>query len=148
MLRTGTVVAMTNASLVLLALTVVAVQPLAAALFVIPLVTAFLAYRAYINQRQQNEGLEMLYRSTQILQLNPSLDQALQSLLEHTRAMFRADVAEITLLPMGPGPAELLRTVAGPGKISETMKPIGPTLDDPALAQAVEQRHVLLLTPG
>ncbi len=145
MLRTGTVVAMTNASLVLLALTVVAVQPLAAALFVVPLATAFLAYRAYIAQRQQNEGLEMLYRSTRILQLNPSLDTALQSLLDHTRTMFRADIAEITLLPNVEDGAELLRTTAGPGHASSTMRPIGRAFDDPLLAVAVDERRALLV---
>jgi diguanylate cyclase (GGDEF)-like protein len=147
MLATGTVVAMTNASLVLLALTVVAVQPLAALLFVIPLATAFVAYRAYISQRQTNEGLEMLYRSTRILQLNPELDSALQSLLEHTRQMFRADLAEITLLPTGDAANDLLRTTAGPGTASEVMRPIGAGFDDPLLQRAVTERRALLV-PG
>jgi diguanylate cyclase (GGDEF)-like protein len=147
MLRTGTVVAMTNASLVLLALTVVAVQPFATVLFVIPLVTAFLAYRAYIAQRQQNEGLEMLYRSSRILQLNPQLDNALQSLLEHTRKMFRADIAEITLLPSGDPDAEFLRTTAGPGSASETMRPMGHEFDDPLLGRAIAEGHAILV-PG
>ncbi len=145
MLRTGTVVAMTNASLVLLALTVVAVNPPAAALFVIPLVTAFLAYRAYIAQRQQNEGLEMLYRSSRILQLNPHLDSALQSLLDHTRKMFRADVAEITILPTSDAGTDLLRSTAGPGDTSSTMRPAGRVLDDALLALAVDQRRALLV---
>ena len=143
MLRTGTVVAMTNASLVLLALTIVAVNPPAAALFVIPLATAFLAYRAYLAQRKENEGLEMLYQSTRILQLNPELDHALQSLLDHTRTMFRADLAEITLLPGGDGGNQLLRTTAGPGDAAETLRPIGTAFDDPLLALAVGEGRVL-----
>jgi diguanylate cyclase (GGDEF)-like protein len=148
MLKTGTVVAMTNASLVLLALTVVAVNPPAAALFVIPLLTAFLAYRAYIAQRQQNEGLEMLYRSTRILQLNPQLDSALQSLLDHIRTMFRADVAEITLLPMSDAPADLVRSTSGPGPEAQTMRPIGRAFDDPLLGLAVRERRALLVPGG
>jgi diguanylate cyclase (GGDEF)-like protein len=144
MLRTGTVVAMTNASLVLLALTVVAVNPPAAFLFVIPLVTAFLAYRAYIAQRQQNEGLEMLYRSTRILQLNPQLDSALQSLLDHTRTMFRADIAEITLLPTGDVGTDVLRSTAGPGEAGLTMRPIDREIDDPVLQFVLDRRRAIL----
>ena len=40
----------------------------------------------------------MLYESTRILQRSPQIDQALVSLLDHARRMFRADVAEICLL--------------------------------------------------
>jgi diguanylate cyclase (GGDEF)-like protein len=144
MLASGTIVGMTNASLVLLALTVLAVNPLAAGLVAIPLVTAFLAYRAYVAQRKHNEGLEMLYRSTRILQLNPQLDDALQSLLQHARRTFRADIAEITLLPGG-GSGDLLRITAGPGDATGPIRAIGPDFDDPLLGQAVNERRVLMV---
>ena len=143
MLETGTVVAMTNASLVLLALTVVAVNPLAAALFVIPLATAFLAYRSYISQRQQHEGLEMLFESTRILQRSPQLDSALLSLLDHARKMFRADVAEITLLPARAGRRSAAHDRRARRRQRRRCGRSAPTFDDPLLARAVDRapRH-------
>ena len=45
-------------------------------LFVLPTVTAALAYRAYISERQQHESIELLYESTRILQRSPELDTA------------------------------------------------------------------------
>jgi hypothetical protein len=70
----------------------------------------------------------------------------LQSLLEHTRQMFRADLAEITLLPTGDAANDLLRTTAGPGTASEVMRPIGAGFDDPLLQRAVTERRALLVT--
>ena len=100
MLRIGTIVSTTNASLALMGLTVVWEQTSAAWLLVVPTVTASLAYRAYISERQRHEALEMLHESTLILQRSPHLDAALVSLLDHARKMFRASVAEISLLPV------------------------------------------------
>ena len=45
----------------------------------------------------------MLYESTLILQRSPQLDTALSRLLDHARKMFRADVAEIRLMPRQEG---------------------------------------------
>ena len=94
---------LTNASLALMCLTVLWANPRSAWLFVVPTVTAALAYRAYISERQQHESIELLYESTRILQRSPQLDTALVSLLDHARKMFRADVAEIRLLPRHEG---------------------------------------------
>ena len=134
MMETGIIVATTNASLALLAVTVAADRPDTVALFAIPIATAFFAYRAYISQRQQHRGLEMLYESTQILQRSPQVDSALLSLLGHVRTMFRADVAEITLLPIRAG-EHVLRTTVGPGSDVGAMHPIGRELDDALLQQ-------------
>jgi hypothetical protein len=79
MLRTGLVIALANASLALLAIVVLGNRPDAWLLFGVPLAVAFLAYRAYVDQRQQKEGLEMLYQSTRILQRSPTVDRALRS---------------------------------------------------------------------
>ena len=98
MLKIGIVVSLTNASLALMGLTVLWDNPGSAWLFVLPTITAALAYRAYISERQQHESIELLYESTRILQRSPQLDTAIVSLLDHARKMFRADVAEIRLL--------------------------------------------------
>ena len=69
------------------------------ALLVVPLLTVFLAYRAYVSEREKHERLELLYQSSRILQHSPELDSALVALLEHAREMFRAERAEVLLWP-------------------------------------------------
>ncbi len=140
MLKIGIVVSLTNASLALLALTVLWADPASIWLFALPIVTAALAYRAYISERQQHESIELLYESTRILQRSPELDTALISLLDHARKMFRADVAEIRLLPRREGD-DILRCQVGPGGTSTVMEPVGPALDDPILIRAVAERQ-------
>ena len=71
MLKIGIVVSLTNASLALLALTVLWADPASIWLFALPIATAALAYRAYISERQQHESIELLYESTRILQRSP-----------------------------------------------------------------------------
>ena len=139
MLKLGIVVSLTNASLALMALTVLFSNPESVWLFVLPTVTAALAYRAYISERQQHESIELLYESTRILQRSPQLDTALVSLLDHARKMFRADVAEIRLLPRKEGD-DILRCQVGPGDRIEVMQPMGPSLEDPILIRAVTER--------
>ena len=144
MLKIGIVVSLTNASLALMALTVLWANPESIWLFLLPTVTAALAYRAYISERQQHESIELLFESTRILQRSPQLDTALVSLLDHARKMFRADVAEIRLLPRHAGD-EVLRCQVGPGDAVEVMQPVGPTLDDPILMRAVTERQGRLI---
>ena len=57
----------------------------------------FLAYRAYVSEREKHERLEMLYESSRILQHSPELDVSLAALLGHARTMFRAEIAEVVL---------------------------------------------------
>ncbi|HXU85980.1 MAG TPA: EAL domain-containing protein [Verrucomicrobiae bacterium] len=144
MLLMGAVVSLTNTSLALLLITVLFVEPAAALLFAVPILAVFVAYRAYVSERQQHEGLEMLYESTRILQRSPQIDQALVSLLDHARRMFRAEIAEASLLPQIEG-QEILRTRVGPGEAVDMMSPIGTTLDDPRLVRCVAERRAFLV---
>jgi diguanylate cyclase (GGDEF)-like protein len=147
MLLMGAVVSLTNTSLALLLITVLFVQPAAALLFAVPIIAVFVAYRAYVSERQQHEGLEMLYESTRILQRSPEIDRALVSLLDHARKMFRAEVAEVSILPQGAG-QEVLRTRVGPGDEIEMMKPVGFALDDTKLVQCVSERRAFIVAHG
>ncbi|TMF34205.1 MAG: EAL domain-containing protein [Chloroflexi bacterium] len=144
MLLMGTVVSLTNTSLALLLITVLFVEPAAALLFAVPIAAVFVAYRAYVSERQQHEGLEMLYESTRILQRSPQIDQALVSLLDHARRMFRAEVAEVCLLAQVEG-MEILRTNVGPGEAVQMMQPIGTALDDPQLVTCLTERRAFIV---
>ena len=147
MLLMGSIVSLTNTSLALLVITVLFVEPQAALLFAVPIVAVFVAYRAYVSERQQHEGLEMLYESTRILQRSPEIDRALVSLLDHARKMFRADVAEVSLLPQVEG-QDVLRTSVGPGDAIQMMESIGKELDDPRLVQCLSERRAFVVTRG
>ena len=147
MLLMGAVVSLTNTSLALLVITVLFVEPSAALLFAVPIIAVFVAYRAYLSERQQHEGLEMLYESTRILQRSPQIDQALVSLLDHARKMFRAEIAEVSILPQIDG-QEVLRTSVGPGDLVQMMQPIGIALDDPLLVRCVAERRAFLIANG
>ena len=85
MVQFGAMVALANTSLALLAVSVMWIEPRAVWLLVVPLVTMFLAYGAYVSEREKHERLELLYQSSRILQHSPELDSALVALLDHAR---------------------------------------------------------------
>ena len=147
MLGMGAVVSLTNTSLALLMITILLVEPTAAVLFAVPIGAVFVAYRAYLSEREQHEGVEMLYESTRILQRSPQLDRALAALLDHARRMFRAEVAELSLLPTDEG-GEILRICAGDGEAEGIMKPIGSVLDDPDLIRCLSERRAFRVAQG
>ena len=122
MLKFGLVVALANTSLALLAVSVMWINLSAVLLLLIPLVTIFLAYRAYLSEREKHEQLELLYQSSRILQHSPELDSALVALLDHARAMFRAEVAEVILYPRDDS-ADTLRTTSVHDREPEAMVP-------------------------
>jgi diguanylate cyclase (GGDEF)-like protein len=135
MIRFGSIVALANTSLALLAVTVMWIEPSAAWLLLIPLVALFLAYRAYISEREKHEQLELLYESSRILHHSPELDSALVALLDHARNMFRAEIAEVILYPRDRA-GDALRTTSLHDGPAEVMVPIPADADD-ALRQAL-----------
>ena len=98
---------LTNLSLGLVAATVIDYRPDAAWLLMVPATTVFLAYRAYIREREKHEILEFLYTATTILTQNPDLEKAIVALLEQAKKTFRTDKAEAVIAP--PDDAPLLR---------------------------------------
>ncbi len=122
MLRFSSMVAMANTSLALLAVMVIKVDPRSALLLAVPTAIVFLAYRAYIGEREKHERLELLYESSRLLHYAPELDSAISALLEHARKMFRAERAELLLFP-DPTNDGALRSSAGGAAGPETMTP-------------------------
>ena len=83
-----------------------------ALLLAVPTAIVFLAYRAYIGEREKHERLELLYESSRLLHYAPELDSAISALLDHARKMFRAERAELLLFP-DPTSDGALRSSAG-----------------------------------
>ena len=146
MVRFGAMVAMANTSLALLAVTVMWIDPTAVWLLAVPLVTVFLAYGAYVSEREKHERLELLYQSSRILQHSPELDSALVALLDHARNMFRAEVAEILLQTRG-GPGAL-RTTSIQGAEAEVMVPAAWDADDPVTRRLEAERRAFFRGPS
>src|SRR3990172_8092171 len=123
----GTIVPLTNTSLALVGVTIIWSDPRAIWLLAVPVATLLLAYRAYIRERQKHERLEWLYEASRILEGSTDLEAVMLALLEHLRRMFRADVAEIVILPRNES-AEALAMTVGPG---ESVEPMHPIAEDP-----------------
>ena len=125
MLRFGIMVAFANTSLALLAVVIMQRDPLLLSLLAIPLGIVFVAYRSYLSEREKHERLELLYQSSRILQHSPELDSSIVAILDHARAMFRAELAEVVLYPRVDG-AEALRTTSQQDHEPEVMVPLDP----------------------
>jgi diguanylate cyclase (GGDEF)-like protein len=137
MIQFGSMVALANTSLALLAVTVLWLSPGLLVLLILPLVMVFVAYQAYVSEREKHERLELLYQSSRILQHSPELDSTLVALLSHARTMFRAELAEVVLYPRSSG-ADALRTRSWHDRPSEVMAPDREYLLDPIHARVRE----------
>jgi diguanylate cyclase (GGDEF)-like protein len=147
MIQFGGLVAVANTSLALLAVTIMESDITLLVLLVVPLVTVFLAYRAYLSEREKHEQLELLYQSSRILQHSPELDSAVLALLEHSRNMFRAERAELMLHPRREGDDALLTTVVHDGT-TVAMAPAQLDLDDAVLARIEREPHAFFHLPS
>ncbi len=130
MIQFGLMVALANTSLALLAVGALWLSPAMLWLLILPLVMVFIAYQAYVSEREKHERLELLYQSSRILQHSPELDSTLVALLSHARTMFRAELAEVVLYPRSPG-EDALRTRSWHERPAEVMVPDREHLDDP-----------------
>jgi diguanylate cyclase (GGDEF)-like protein len=130
MIQFGLMVALANTSLALLAVAALWLSPVMLWLLILPLAMVFLAYQAYVSEREKHERLELLYQSSRILQHSPELDSTLVALLSHARTMFRAELAEVVLYPRSPSDAAL-RTRSWHERDPEVMVPDPDYLDDP-----------------
>ena len=136
MLRFGSMVAFANTSLALLAVVIMQRDPLLLSLLALPLVIVFVAYRSFLSEREKHERLELLYQSSRILQHSPELDSSIVAILNHARAMFRAELAEVILYPrLDDGDA--LRTTSLHDGEAEVMVPVTDFGDDHLHARVV-----------
>ena len=147
MIQFGMLVAVANTSLALLAVSILWLDPRLLWLLVVPLGTVFLAYRAYVSEREKGERLEFLYQSGRILQHSPELDSAIVALLEHARNMYRAERAEILLYPRSPDGDALLTTTAE-DLPATTMVPVVIPLNDPIQRRVQNEAHAFFHVPS
>ena len=81
MFATDALVTLINASIAIAAALVVATDPRAVPVLLVPALTVFAVYRAYISERQRHERLEFLYDANRTLSRSPEVAEALEALL-------------------------------------------------------------------
>ncbi|MDA0180952.1 EAL domain-containing protein [Solirubrobacter phytolaccae] len=144
MFATDALVTLINASIAIAAALVVATDPRAVPVLLIPALTVFAVYRAYISERQRHERLEFLYDANRTLSRSPEVAEALEALLARSLEAFNADVAEVMLHTADGDP---LRTTHGPGDLRTSMEPADRAIAE-ELAGFVDADHpVVSLTP-
>ena len=116
------VVTVTGTAMALVASVLWIERPTATPLLVIPILVAFLGYRAYVHERQGHEKVKFLYEANRTLSESPEVAIALEGLLQRALDAFRAEQAEVILFA-GDGGAPL-RTGLGPGSAREAMVPV------------------------
>jgi diguanylate cyclase (GGDEF)-like protein len=123
------------------------VDPRSIVLLAVPTAIVFVAYRAYMGEREKHERLELLYESSRLLHYAPELDSAIGALLEHARRMFRAERAELVLFP-DPDVDAALRSSSGGMDGQETMVPVTISVKDPVRARSVIEPRAFHALPG
>ncbi len=147
MLSFSEMVAMANTSLALLAVMALWIDPRSIVLLAVPTAIVFVAYRAYMGEREKHERLELLYESSRLLHYAPELDSAIGALLEHARRMFRAERADLLLFP-DPTLDTALRSSSGAVAGPETMVPVTVAVDDPLRARTSREGRAFSAIPG
>ena len=97
-------------------------RPEATPLLLIPILIAFVGYRAYVKERQGHEKVKVLYEANRTLSESPEVAVALEGLLERALEAFHAEQAEVILFAADGGAP--LRTSLGPGTAREAMAPV------------------------
>ncbi len=144
MFATDALVTLINASIAIAAALVVATDPRAVPVLLIPALTVFAVYRAYISERQRHERLEFLYDANRTLSRSPEVAEALEALLARSLEAFNADVAEVLLFT---GDGDPLRTTHGPGDHRASMEPADRLIAEELAGLVDADSPVLSLTP-
>jgi diguanylate cyclase (GGDEF)-like protein len=144
-LASGAVAAVTNTSLALIAVVILAADRQVAWLLLVPAAVLFIVYRAYASLREQHERLGRLHHFARVVTRSERSEPVAATILAETQALLRADRAELTLFPDGRTP---LRTV-----LDTKGQPLtGPASDADAVLEilqrvAATEQPVLLTAP-
>jgi signal transduction histidine kinase len=140
----GTIFAVANTALALVAVMIMSEDPFGLILVAVPTVITFLAARAVSELQRKHDELERLQRLMRLAEGSLNLEQMLPALLDQVRAMFRGDIAELVLLPDQPG-ADHLISRAGPGKDGCVLFPETMAADRGVWARVASEREGVLL---
>jgi K+-sensing histidine kinase KdpD len=140
----GSIVTITNTSLALLGVSVLATRPRMMILLAVPTILLFLAYRAYMSQREQRESIEFLYESTRMAHRSLQSQSAITALCTQARKMFRAEVASITIFGTEDGKGAQ-QTTLGPGKEMTMMEAVDLHPTEGVWARVASEQQAILI---
>jgi diguanylate cyclase (GGDEF)-like protein len=121
-------VTISNSSLGVCGVLVTAADPRALPLLGVPFGTLFLAYRAYLSERERQHQLEFVHDANRALATSHEVTDALETLLERSLEAFRTEAVEMILLGSDQRPP--LRTLLRVGGTRELMQRIDHELAD------------------
>lgn len=123
-LGTAVMFTATNTSVALLAVWMLRERPTAVLLLLVPAGVLWVAYRAWIQERERSDRLRFLYEVTQAISGAADGEDAVRRLLHHARAIFRAELAELTLYPPEANDEDPLRSTLAAGKDELVTRPV------------------------
>jgi diguanylate cyclase (GGDEF)-like protein len=142
----GLIVTAVNTTLGLVVVIVCSESLAAATLLVGPIAVVFVAYRAYLSEHAKSEGLQFLYRSSEILSGEKDIEGGLVALLDFARETFHTETAEVVL--RGDADEEVgYHTRVGPGDRSFRLEPCDSGYVEEVIALTDDSTHVTLHRP-
>jgi diguanylate cyclase (GGDEF)-like protein len=123
-MKLGVVAALMNASLGLVAVTVMWTQSAAAWAAAVPPIVLYLSYRAYINQVQERQRVLALYEATRALNASTEIKSSMIAAVTHAQSMFTAERAEMVIFPAGFG-GDGYRSSVGPDEQDGAVEEVG-----------------------
>lgn len=146
-LKLLTVSSAINAALGLVAVTVMWTRPGTAWTAAVPPVALYLAYRAYVAQREERQRIQGLYEATRALHRSPQVEAAMLAAVTHARSMFDAERAELRVFPTGPNGDGFL-AAAGPDEHTRVIHRIEPDTGGEAWRDVLNSGRSRLLSCG
>jgi signal transduction histidine kinase len=139
----GQAVTITNTSIAVIGVTILWTEPAAGWLLLVPVAILVPAYRAYVAGRQRHLSLESLYQATRLLQRSLKVDSMMPLLLTQGREMFRAEVSEVVLFPLGEKDKAVRATLGPTDEVDESLEELDPT--EGVWARVASEDQALLL---
>ena len=140
----GTALTVANTALGILAVMVYLEHPASVLLAAVPAATTYLAGRALTDLQRKHDDLLQLQRATGLAQRSLKREDMIPELLQHMRAMFNAEIAEVLLWPEEPG-RPLVRCQIGPGDDRTHFEAVSPNPAEGVWARVAAEREAVLL---
>ena len=134
-------------SLALIAVRLLGLDPAALVLLLVPVGTMFIAYRAYLADRQRHEEIGHLYEVSRTFQESDGIDATVRALLAQSAKMFRAEWVDILLFSPDDDGAALRSGVRG-DQVSEVMQTFDPAAASRLVLELETRSAILMDTPA